>query len=604
VRDAIRAGKRAQALTATCPASDLGALCRQDAACTTASDRAAGISANQRRDGKVQREGIGVSVRSSGLHRMELAYSTPVGSAQLACYSHQYQIRPHFVWVSRALSLLRYDHQWSISRKSVASAPPARLLGCLRLSGLCHAQYCDHAGRRAFCRQCLSHVASLQWIWTLLHNRPYAVPSTPCDVSCLHLMGGDSRVARGVCAVMNTMRTNPSGPTGSTTLTADSQDSLLDAQQFPLLATFLYDRFGAHCGRPVRRTVVSLGFGGAYFLVGLLITGAIGFGGTYVASPGVYLLIFSGVFTLDRLQWGKCNFIEQLNATRGVFIVDADEYMSSMSALLQRMTSWGPVVAIFLVLAAVVDAGIALSSTNVAEPAVAPLRSLGVLPIPSLPGAWFVSPHLGTKLLALDWLLAAAVFGVVALLYYSVQGVLGWAHIIQQWPVLPVPPAVRMRFAGFAVFYFRGLANTSLAVLAAVLFYAGRPEPPLVALVATFAIVGLLCGYVPLHRIRQLVARSQAQVAEAVSRRYVDAIYPVASGPTTPARPLAVGPMPTEATRLVTTDTFRELNALEELMHHVYEAGFTGFELNVLLPALLSQGIPLLGFLYPLVGRR
>jgi hypothetical protein len=388
--------------------------------------------------------------------------------------------------------------------------------------------------------------------------------------------------------------------TDSTSLAVDLEVSYLDAQYYPLLATVLYDRFGAYCGRPVRRTMVSLGFGGVCFLVGLLLTGVIGFGHTYVASPGIYLLIFSGVFTLDRLQWGKCAFVEHLNATRSMFLVSDDDYLSAMSAMWRRMTAWVPVVVIFLVLFVPTAALFAIGTSSGAGPARGFLRTLEVQPIPSLPGAWFADPYVGIKLLTLDLLLGTAFFGAVALLYFSVQGVIGWALLIQNWRVVPIPSAVRMRFAGFAVFYFRGLVHTSLAVLAAVLFYGGRFEAPLIALVATFAVVGLLCGFIPLHRIRQLVTQAQAQVAEAVSRRYLDVIYPIASGSASIASRVDIVSVPQQET----TDTYRELSALEELMHHAQEAGDSGFGLSVLVPALLSQAIPLLGFLYPLLERR
>jgi hypothetical protein len=400
---------------------------------------------------------------------------------------------------------------------------------------------------------------------------------------------------------MNTTRVDSSAPRVSTGLVVDLQVSHLDAQQFPLLATLPYDRFGAHCGRPVRRTVVSLGIGGLCFLVGLALTGAVGFDRTYVASPGIYLLIFSGVFTLDRLQWGKCAFVEHLNATRSMFLVSEDDYTSAMTVMWRRMTAWVPVVAIFLVLFVPTAILIAISG---AEPSTGLAHSLEVQPIPSLPGAWFANPYFVIKVLTLDLLLGTTFFGAVALLYFSVQGVIGWAQAIRNWPVVPIPSAVRMRFAGFAVFYFRGLVNTSLAVLAAVLFYGGRFEVPLVALVATFAVVGLLCGLIPLHRIRQLVAQAQAQLAEAVTRHYVDTIYPVGSGSASSAHHIGVESVLPEETTRETTDTYRELSALEELMHHAQEAGDAGFGLNVLVPALLSQAIPLFGFLYPLIGRR
>jgi|GEM_PF-2513720 len=243
--------------------------------------------------------------------------------------------------------------------------------------------------------------------------------------------------------------------TNARTVAADPLDlrqrAHLDAHRVPVIGGGLYGWFGAGCGRPYRRTAVSVDIGGIYFLVGLVLTSAIGFSGAYSASPGVYLLIFSGVFTLDRLQWGACAFIEQLNASRGAFLVPDEDYVSAMRTLLRRMSAWVPVVALFLILFAAVAALIALSTLTEVQPAAAIARWLGILPIPSLREAWFTQPHLAITLVTLDWLLGTTLFGVVAFLSFSAQGVVGWARVIQRWPVMPIPSAVRLRFAGFAV---------------------------------------------------------------------------------------------------------------------------------------------------------
>jgi phosphohistidine swiveling domain-containing protein len=247
--------------------------------------------------------------------------------------------------------------------------------------------------------------------------------------------------------------------TNARTVAADPldlrQNAHLDAHRVPVIGGGLYGWFGAGCGRPYRHTAVSVGIGGIYFLVGLVLTSAIGFSGASIASPGVYLLIFSGVFTLDRMQWGACAFIQPLNASRGAFLVPDEDYVSAMRTLLRRMSAWVPVVALFLILFAAVAALIALSTLTEAQPAAAIARWLGILPIPSLPEAWFTQPHLAITLVTLDWLLGTTLFGVVAFLSLTAQGVVGWARVIQRWPVMPIPSAVRLRFVGFASFAAR-----------------------------------------------------------------------------------------------------------------------------------------------------
>jgi hypothetical protein len=388
------------------------------------------------------------------------------------------------------------------------------------------------------------------------------------------------------------------------------QRSSLDAHSVPVLAVRLYTRFGAICGRPYRRTAVSLGIGGVCFLVGLALSSAIGFSGAYIASPGVYLLIFSGVFTLDRLQWGACAFIEQLNASRGAFLTTDDDYEITMRALLRRMSASAPVVVLLLPLIAIVVALLVVSTLAADQPVAAIARWLGILPIPSLPAAWFTPPYLAVKLVTLEWLLAVTLFGVVALLSFSAHGVVGWARLIQRWPVIPIPSAVQLRFGGFGGFAVRALAHTSIAVLAAVLFYGGEPTPFLIALVVIFAVTGLLCGLIPLVRVNGLVRRSQAQIADAVSEQYLATLYPIASGPD----PIASGPALPERPHDVdaahvsvdqgAADSYRALSVLEDLMARSNDAGGGRVGLTALLATVVSQLIPLLGFLYPLIGKR
>jgi hypothetical protein len=371
------------------------------------------------------------------------------------------------------------------------------------------------------------------------------------------------------------------------------QHSQLGVPDAPVLAARLYRWIGASCGHPLRRTAVSVGMGGVFFLLGLALASAGGFADAYVASPGVYLLLFAGVFTLDRLQWGACAFIEQLNTARGAFLVTDDDYLRAMRALLRRKSAWAPVVALFLALFSAVAGLIALSALTPEGPVAALARWLGILPIPSLSPAWFTPPHLALKLVTLGSLLAITLFGVVALLYFSVRGVVGWARAIERWSVIPIPTAVRLRFAGFDGFALRGLAHTSIAVLAAVLFYGGHPTPFLLALVASFATIGLLCGLMPLTRVTALVRRSQAQVTDAVSQQYLATIYPVARGQD--AEP---------ASEQAAAERFQALSALQDLMARVDDAGAGGVGLLALLGTALSQLIPLMGFLYPLIGNR
>src|SRR5262249_54463765 len=115
----------------------------------------------------------------------------------------------------------------------------------------------------------------------------------------------------------------------------------LSADDFHFASEFLYDCLGAKKG--VRRALVSLLIGLFWYVVGLAAALAIGFGGTYVTSPAVYLILLPSIMALDRLRWGKFEIVRLLTSTRVVFLVEDHDYRRHTHALMERLTAQIPV---------------------------------------------------------------------------------------------------------------------------------------------------------------------------------------------------------------------------------------------------------------------
>ncbi|HEU5375119.1 MAG TPA: hypothetical protein VFV38_06760 [Ktedonobacteraceae bacterium] len=363
----------------------------------------------------------------------------------------------------------------------------------------------------------------------------------------------------------------------------------IDPQVLPLMNDFLFELFRATGNHPRRRLFVSAGFALVVFMIGLLVSWAIGFASIYLASPGVYLLILMSVVVMDQVRWGKFALTMCLNETREAFITTDDDYVEETLKFLKRITIKWRALAIFVVIFALLTVVVLLTLFDASSDAG---RFVHVFIPSGFPPDWFTGHDLLVKFAILEWLLLVSAFNFSSVFYISMVVIPGWPRLALRWPVVPVPSYVRTRFTSIIDFYFHGLASNSIAVLSTILLYGGRFEPPLIAFATLFALLGILCLLLPMYAIRQLTRRAMSQVASSVASRYYRHVYPVAS---TSSKRNAVEGIDESF------EHYRELGRLQELMHEANEDSDEIFRLNTIVPVVVSQAVPFLGFLYPLL---
>lgn len=368
-------------------------------------------------------------------------------------------------------------------------------------------------------------------------------------------------------------------------LEMDVEKYRLGPDDFQFASEFVYERLGAKGG--MRRTLVSLLIGLLWYVVGLAAALAIGFGSTYITSPAVYLILLPSIMAIDRLRWSKRIIVDHLTSTRSVFLVSDHAYQQSIRALMSRLTAKTPVFVGFLLSFAPTSAALTLRVFASNAP-----TNLGVLQVPLAEPAWFVGDNLLVKLLIMEWLTAIVIFNFVSVIYAAAVFIPGWARMVLAWRVIPIPSVVGTKLDPIAGFYLRGLAYFSITVFAVVLFFRGATSLPLLLFVSVLGIAGICCALVPIYTIDKLSQLAKCEVADAVSQRYIASIYPVGGG--------------LEDASAVSTpsEKYEELKQLQVLMHATNESPVGILRLTVLIPAILSQALPFLGFLYPVVFGR
>lgn len=368
-------------------------------------------------------------------------------------------------------------------------------------------------------------------------------------------------------------------------LEMDVKEYGLRADDFHFASEFLYDRLGASTA--LRRTLVSLLIGLVWYAVGLVAALAIGFGGTYVTSPAVYLILLPSILALDRLRWGKFEIVRHLTSTRAVLLPSDAEYRQRTKALMDRLTAKTPVLVGFVLVFALTSAALTARVFGANAP-----TSLSMLQVPLAESAWFLGANLLVKLLIMEWLLAIVMFNFVSVVYAAAIFIPGWSRLALSWPVIPIPSAIVTKLDPIASFYLRGLAYLSITVFAVVLLFRGATSLPLILVVSILGIAGIGCALVPIYTIDKLAQRAKSEVADTVSRRYVARLYPVGAN------------AESEFVASDVPDAYEELKQLEELMRETNESSGSLLRLNVLIPAVLSQALPFLGFLYPVIFGR
>jgi hypothetical protein len=351
-----------------------------------------------------------------------------------------------------------------------------------------------------------------------------------------------------------------------------------------------FDRFGASHERVLRRALVFTGAGLLVYVIGLAIATWQGFNDLYVSSPGVYVILITASFMLGRVHWGVREYIVRLRRSREAFIVPSAQYRTSVTNVMDVATAKRPVYFLVLVASAIVTSIIA-ASYFFGEQAWA--AHFNILRPSTLPIGWFVGSHLVSKFITLDIMVCFALCVFCDCVYMTAMAFLSWTQLVSPWSVLPVPSYVQVRLTPLGQMLFHGAFYYAVGVLAVVVLYGGTFSIPVVVVVGAFALIGVVLILVPLLSIGRMVTRAQDQIATTVAIEYYARLFPVARSAD------LIGAKATAQN----DDTFVNLRNLEELMNSAKQADSGLLRLNVLVPVILRQAIPFLGFLYPVITR-
>lgn len=372
-------------------------------------------------------------------------------------------------------------------------------------------------------------------------------------------------------------------------LTFNPEHYNINPNRFHFLTDYIYDLFGVTYKQGSRRVYVSFATGFVCYLIGLIIAFCIGFAKTYATTLVPYLLPLLTIIVMNVLRWAEEPFANHLNKAREAFIIDDDHYINEIDKFLRKINDKRPVLFIYFM-------SLVFWLIVIAIRYLAPNSTLGMytaILIPdTMPTSWFTGPNLFVKMIIAMWLLVIPLLNFAYAIYLPVLVISGWNHLVLKWPVVPIPSFIISRFSSFIYFYFHVVVSFAIAVLVFIVIYGGKFEPPLIILASLFALLGLFSMFVPLYTISHIVYRAREQVGNVVLRRYFRDIYPIAAG-TAEVKVI----IPKEEV----SNLYVEFNELQELMNNATEGSEHLYPLNLILPIILSQAIPFLGFLYPLI---
>lgn len=360
-------------------------------------------------------------------------------------------------------------------------------------------------------------------------------------------------------------------------------DQPLDLREFRYWPLYVYDLFHAHKDQYLRRAAVSIGCGVVEYLIGLAIAASGGLAATYIRTPAIYLLCAALMFYMGRAKWLGIEIIHRTIFIRDAFLVTDDTYYEGVKISGKR-ASPSQALPICLILICLVGGWLAVGLTML-DPYSPIGARLTALEPPTFGPEWFTGQDLVSKMLVIDYYWMCAILYGVPVLHGTAMLVVQLPALFSRWPLVPIPAYVSARFRTAQTFFFSGALFYAVAVLALVLLYGGKLDPLFFGLISVFVLIGLLCVLIPLYAVQRLVTRARDQLAVAVSADYRQAIQPVADG------------YGSSAAASVDVERYARLLKLQELMQAANET--SGFErqLGVIVPAMLSQGIPYLGFL-------
>lgn len=364
----------------------------------------------------------------------------------------------------------------------------------------------------------------------------------------------------------------------------DSDKYMPEARYTIVWPMYIYELFHASLDKPKQRTAVSLGVGVTTYLIGLTISIPIGFTQTYLATLPIAWLSLACAFYMGRLRWLTTSVLPLVKQVRPVFTIENSKFKNEADAVGKRATNLWVIIPLTLLVLIATWGAIAIAYFF---PDQLPAIYLAALRPVTFPVEWFTGPNLMGKMLLFDWLLTPAVAYIVPVIYATGVGMIDMLLTVGKWPVVPVPAYVATRVSLAVSYFLAGGLYYAIAVLIAVLLYGGQADLASVGLVSLFSAVGLFCILGPIIGSQRLVERARQQLATTVASTYYQSIYPIAASESESDHASQTMNLRKSISRLL---------RLQELMQAANETNGFERQLGLLVPAILSQTIPFLGF--------
>lgn len=351
----------------------------------------------------------------------------------------------------------------------------------------------------------------------------------------------------------------------------------------------LYEHAHATLDHPLRRAILSIGFGCAAYCIGLLVALLIGFAPTYVRTPGVYFVVVPLSFFLWRWQALRLQLVPWSMSIRDMFAVSDQDYADAFNRMGQDATRARVVNSLIGVALLISWAFIALIDLR---PHSTPARYVAAFPYPF--AGWFTGPQIWGKMFVADLLTAASVAVVIPIAYASVVGLAAFVRAVWRWSVIPVPAQVALRCERLTWLFLLGGLYYALAVMTAVFATGGHRDPLIIGITVALTLIGVVTVLTPFVITHHLTTRAEQELATNVSRVYFGKIYPAGLTDLTMHR---------SQDGAVSLAAYDELTTLQQLLNEAAKTRGIGSQLGPLIAGVLSQGLGLVPLLLPTLGK-
>jgi hypothetical protein len=387
------------------------------------------------------------------------------------------------------------------------------------------------------------------------------------------------------------------------TIRSEPQEGPFDPNRYELRSKdlqswndWLYERLGDGQRSRLRRIGITVALGVVIYGIGFGLAAECGFLSTYLSTVPVYVFVLLVMVLAARRRAGKYSLLALLNKSRGIFIVEDVPFHDIMTEQARRVVAPAWQLLLLLVAAPFLWTLIYLGLFYTRLPA--PLSDTGRLITglepPTMDRSWFTEPNLPWKVILIAWFVLVALVNIIPAVGLTLTLPARWLRAVKSFAIVPIPAVVSARLQGLAEFFITGSVGYAIGVFGIVILYGGRREAPLIATVSALVLLGILSVLLPLWVIERLTARSRTQLAVALTSEYYQDVYPYGA---------AGGEISTMSALQRDGSASTKLLGLQELMHETNEASPSEYRLEVLVPALVAQGLPLLGFLFPELSR-